>query len=59
MVATVFMHLNHERKWIYGTLLLTVLFFIVLLAIPALTVGDNIGKTAIHAVAAEGAEAGH
>ena len=25
MVAAVFMHLNHEQKWIYGALVLTVL----------------------------------
>ena len=31
MVAAVFMHLSHERRWVYGTLLLTVAFFIVLL----------------------------
>ena len=31
MVAAIFMHLSHEKKWIYGALLLTVVFFIVLL----------------------------
>jgi len=36
LVAAVFMHLNHERKAIYWVLLLTVAFFIVLMAIPAL-----------------------
>jgi cytochrome c oxidase subunit 4 len=36
LVASVFMHLNHERKAIYWVLLLTVLFFIVLMAIPSL-----------------------
>ena len=44
MVASVFMHLNHEKKWIYGTLLLTVVFFIVLLFLPLLTVADTTGK---------------
>jgi cytochrome c oxidase subunit 4 len=34
MVATVFMHLSHERRAIYGTLLLTLVFFVVLLSIP-------------------------
>jgi cytochrome c oxidase subunit 4 len=43
MVASVFMHLSHERKWIYGTLLLTVLFFIVLMSLPILTQSDHIG----------------
>ena len=56
MVAAVFMHLSHEKKWIYGSLLLTVLFFIVLMTIPIFTTMDNIG-TPIQAPAAE--HAGH
>jgi cytochrome c oxidase subunit 4 len=36
LVAGVFMHLSHERKVIYWVLLLTVLFFIMLMAIPSL-----------------------
>ena len=47
MVASVFMHLSHEKKWIYGALLLTVAFWIVLMAVPYLTVSDTIG-TPIH-----------
>src|SRR5499427_7230618 len=43
MVAAVFMHLSHEKKWIYGALLLTVVFFVVLLFLPLLTVSDTIG----------------
>jgi caa(3)-type oxidase subunit IV len=43
MVASVFMHLSHERKWIYGTLLLTAFFFIVLMSVPFFTVSDSIG----------------
>ena len=43
MVATVFMHLSHEKKWIYGALLLTVVFFVVLMFVPLLTVSDTIG----------------
>jgi caa(3)-type oxidase subunit IV len=43
MVAAVFMHLSHERKWIYGALLLTVAFFIVLMTIPIFTTMDTIG----------------
>ena len=35
LVAAVFMHLSHERKVIYWVLLLTVLFFIMLMAIPS------------------------
>ena len=54
LVASVFMHLNHEKKWIYGCLLLTVVFFVAVLAIPFLTVSDTIGspnvsQTAVHA----------
>ena len=37
MVAAVFMHLSHEKKWIYGSLILTVAFFIVLIFIPLFT----------------------
>src|SRR5215831_6977691 len=51
MVASVFMHLSDERKWIYATLLLTVAFFIVLLSVPLFTIMDNIG-TPIHPPAA-------
>ena|ERR1700730_10177731 len=42
MVAAVFMHLSHERKAIYGALLLTLVFFIVLLAIPVLGYLDRV-----------------
>src|SRR5678816_682022 len=43
MVASVFMHLNHERKWVYGALILTVIGFLVLMTVPMLTMNDNIG----------------
>ena len=43
MVAGVFMHLSHEKKLIYGALLLTVVFFVVLLFVPILTQLDHIG----------------
>ncbi len=43
MVAAVFMHLNHERWWVYGTLILTVIFFLVLLFLPVLTSLDGLG----------------
>jgi caa(3)-type oxidase subunit IV len=43
MVAAVFMHLSHERKWIYGALLLTVAFFLVLMSLPIFTIKDTIG----------------
>jgi cytochrome c oxidase subunit 4 len=43
MVASVFMHLSHEKKWIYGALLLTAVFFVVLLFLPLLTTEGGIG----------------
>jgi cytochrome c oxidase subunit 4 len=42
MVASVFMHLNHEKQWIYGALILTVIFFIVLIFVPLATISDGI-----------------
>src|SRR5262247_3115770 len=44
MVASVFMHLSHEKKWIYGALILTVVGFLVLMTIPIFTTMDGIGK---------------
>jgi cytochrome c oxidase subunit 4 len=41
LVASVFMHLSHERKVIYWVLLLTVVFFIVLMAIPSISQWDQ------------------
>jgi caa(3)-type oxidase subunit IV len=55
LVAGIFMHLSHEKKWIYGSLILTVFFFIVLLFIPILTVSDSFG-TRVQAVPAVHAE---
>jgi caa(3)-type oxidase subunit IV len=46
MVAGIFMHLSHERKWIYGSLLLTVVLFIALMCIPSFTIMDTIGTQA-------------
>jgi cytochrome c oxidase subunit 4 len=43
MVAAVFMHLNHEKQWIYGSLILTVLFFLVLMFVPIFTTMDTFG----------------
>ena len=42
MVAGVFMHLSHEKQAIYGTLLLTVVFFLVLLFLPIFTYLDRV-----------------
>ena len=52
MVASIFMHLSHEKKWIYGALILTVVFFIALILLPNLTVSDTIGATSPYAAAA-------
>ncbi|HEV7504517.1 MAG TPA: cytochrome C oxidase subunit IV family protein [Thermoanaerobaculia bacterium] len=41
LVAAVFMHLSHERKVIYWVLLVTVIFFIVLMAIPSISQWDQ------------------
>jgi cytochrome c oxidase subunit 4 len=41
MVAGVFMHLSHEKRWVYGTLVLTVIFFAVLLLLPVITFLDT------------------
>jgi len=58
MVASVFMHLSHERKWIYGALILTVVFFIVLMTLPMFTLMDHIG-TSIHVAAPAAEHGGH
>lgn len=42
LVACYFMHLINERKLIYAVLVLTVVFFIALLLLPAFTVADGI-----------------
>jgi caa(3)-type oxidase subunit IV len=52
MMAAVFMHLSDEKKWIYGSLILTVVFFVVLMTVPFLTINDGIG-TPVHVSAPE------
>jgi len=42
LVALFFMHLSHERKLIYYTLMLTVVFFIFLMFVPLATILDRI-----------------
>ena len=63
MVAAVFMHLNHEKRWVYGSLILTVVFFIVLMSVPFLTITDTFGThltgPAAGHEAAAGEHAGH
>ena len=58
MVASVFMHLSHERRWIYGALILTVIGFAILMTVPLFTMMDHIG-TPIHVDAPAAAHAGH
>ena len=57
MVAAVFMHLSHERRWVYGALLLTVVLFIALMFMPLLTMLEHIG-TPLDALRAAGGHAG-
>ena len=58
MVASIFMHLSHEKKWIYGSLILTVIGFAILMLVPSLTLGDSIG-TPIHVEAPAPEHTGH
>ena len=44
LVACYFMHLISEKKLILWVMLLTVVFFIVLLLVPVFTVADRIGN---------------
>jgi caa(3)-type oxidase subunit IV len=57
MVASVFMHLSHEKKWIYGALLLTAVFFFALLFLPLLTVADGLGTPNVQPAHTEAHEA--
>ena len=63
MVAAVFMHLSHEKRWIYFALLLTVAGFVVLMTVPIFTQHDTIGTPIVvpHAAGHEaaGAHEGH
>jgi cytochrome c oxidase subunit 4 len=47
MVASIFMHLSHEKKWIYGALALTVLGFVILMTVPLFTIMDSIGTPGV------------
>jgi cytochrome c oxidase subunit IV len=55
LVAAVFMHLSNEKRWIYGALLLTVGFFLVLMIVPLLFTMDGIGTALAGPPAGEGA----
>jgi cytochrome c oxidase subunit 4 len=52
LVALYFMHLSHERKMIYSALLLTVVFWVLLMFLPLLTERDSIGTPIVHPAAA-------
>ena len=43
MVASVFMHLSNEKRWIYAALLLGFIGFVILMSVPSFTVMDTIG----------------
>ena len=58
MVASIFMHLSHEKKWIYGSLILTVIGFAILMLVPSLTINDSIG-TPVHVASPAGEHTGH
>ncbi len=45
LVAAYFMHLLDERKTIYAILGLTMVFFVVLMVLPASTIADHNGTT--------------
>src|SRR5205823_5516631 len=59
MVASVFMHLSNEKRWIYGALILTVVFFVVLMSVPLFTIMDTIGTPIEGKPAANMEHAGH
>ena len=58
MVANFFMHLNHEKRWIYGSLLLTVAGFIILMTVPIFTLMDTIGTPTVREVSTGAAHPG-
>lgn len=44
LVASIFMHLNHEKKIIYALLGLTAVFFTAVLALPLITQSSQVGE---------------
>ena len=59
MVAAVFMHLSHEKRWIYFAMLLTLAGFIVLMTVPIFTTHDTIGTRIVVPAAGAGAAGAH
>ena len=43
LVAAVFMHLINEKQLVYGVLILTMIFFAILLVVPIITIMDVVG----------------
>lgn len=58
MVGAVFMHLSNEKRWIYGSLLLTAFFFVAMIAITLSTTADTIGTPTVHEVSTGAAHPG-
>ena len=49
LVALFFMHLSNEKRWIYGTLLLSVVFFFFVLLIPVFVqMGSMAAETTLY-----------
>jgi cytochrome c oxidase subunit IV len=59
LVACYFMHLIAEKKLIYAVLIITVAFFVVLLALPVLTVSDGYWIPEDHPAPAPAASGAH
>jgi len=61
LVASQFMHLNNEKRFIYGVLTLTVIFFFVLLLMPLLWDENSVahGNGAYENVSHEHSDEGH
>lgn len=45
LVACYFMHLISEKKIIYWLLILTLVFFVAVMSLPSLDMGDNVATT--------------
>lgn len=43
LVASIFMHLISEKKVIYAVLCLTAFFFLLVMLLPSLTIGESVG----------------
>lgn len=50
LVAGYFMHLKHEAKIIYATLILSAVFFIALMALPALVDGSKVTVPPLYSI---------